>query len=64
MLKKSTSNQNSQKSKNFIKGWHLMGLMYLKIDELIKQKKKTQKKLSRINMDIIEEAENSIVKQK
>lgn len=36
MLKKATSNQNTQKSKNFIKGWHLMGLMYLKIDELIK----------------------------
>jgi hypothetical protein len=31
MLKKTT-----HKIKNFIKGWHLMGLMHLKIDELLK----------------------------
>lgn len=35
MLKKTT-----HKIKNYIKGWHLMGLMHLKIDELLKEKKK------------------------
>lgn len=35
MLKKTT-----QKIKNYIKGWHLMGLMHLKIDELLKEKKR------------------------
>jgi hypothetical protein len=42
MLKKTT-----HKIKNFIKGWHLMGLMHLKIDEMLKEKKKAEKKVSK-----------------
>jgi hypothetical protein len=28
--------KTTQKIKNFIKGWHLMGLMHLKIDDFLK----------------------------
>lgn len=42
-------NKTTQKIKNYIKGWHLMGLMHLKIDELKKEKKRTERRGNRSN---------------
>ena len=47
-MKKATT-----KMKRYIKGWHLMGLMHLKMEELIKERKKNEKKSPTMQEEMI-----------